>query len=543
MRAYITICILQCACLGWSAEHLHQSIDRLIKTKAGGPIAGKSNDPEFFRRVQLDLAGQIPTSKEVRDFIQNKNPNKRAKLIDQLLANDTFAEHWTDRLSVMLLERQNLGKINDEDWRSFLIKQLKKEPRWDVMAYEMITADGKGDTRAAMRFLGNANHERMTKDIARLFLGMDLQCAKCHDHPSVDEWKQAHFWGLFAYLNQTKSATHSKNKLPYFVENLATKKVEFQSVFEAEKKSTGPYLPGGKEIDIPTFEKGQEYEKPAADGLPAVPKFRPRELMARELTSNNNRYFTRNAVNRLWYLMMGRGLSHPLDEVHAQNPPSHPQLMKLLMKEFAAHKFDVKWFIREIALSESYQRSSKLPQDAKQPDPALYITAHPKALTPEQLLRAILKATGNTKRVEALKADPNAEKFDRRGYFTGSHRELPSSYEEIKAVFMETFAQPAGQEEVEFLPGLNKALFLMNDRLLLSWLHPQGENLVARVNKLKDPKSISEELYFNVLGRPPVKEEIHIVSEYLEKQNSRRTEALGELVWSLLTSIEFRINH
>ena len=195
--------------------------------------------------------------------------------------------------------------------------------------------------------------------------------------------------------------------------------------------------------------------------------------MARELTSNNNRYFTRNAVNRIWYLMMGRGLSHPLDEVHAQNPPSHPQLMKLLMKEFAAHKFDVKWFIREIALSESYQRSSKLPQDAKQPDPALYITAHPKALTPEQLLRAILKATGNTKRVEALKADPNAEKFDRRGYFTGSHRELPSSYEEIKAVFMETFTQPAGQEEVEFLPGLNKALFLMKDRLLLSCLHPQ----------------------------------------------------------------------
>ena len=543
MRPFLIICLLLPVLSGRAAEHLHLSIDRLIKERAGGTVAGRCDDAEFFRRVQLDLAGRIPSSTEARDFIKNKSPQKRTKLIDQLLAGDTFASHWADRLSVMLLERQKLGKITDEDWRSFLIKTLKGKPRWDVMAKEMIVATGKGDARPAMRFLGNANHERMTKDIARLFLGMDLQCAKCHDHPSVDEWKQAHFWGLFAYLNQTKLATHSKDKLPYLVENLATKKIEFQSVFEAEKKSTGPYLPGGKEINIPTFEKSQEYEKPAADGLPAIPKFRPRELMARELTSNNNRHFIRNAVNRLWHLMMGRGLSHPLDEVHAQNPPSHPELMKILMKEFAAHKFDVKWFVREIALSESYQRSSRLPQGMKQPNPALYITAHPKALTPEQLLRAILKATGNTKRIHALRADPDAEKFDRRGYFTGSHQELPPSYEEVKAIFMETFAQPAGQEEVEFLPGLNKALFLMNDRLLLSWLQPTGENLVARLNKLKDHKSISEELYLNVLARPPVEEEIQLVSKYLEKQNNRRTEALGELVWSLLTSIEFRINH
>ena len=506
-------------------------------------MAGRCDDAEFFRRAQLDLAGRIPSSAEARDFIKNKGPQKRTKLIDQLLAGDTFASHWADRLSVMLLERQKLGKITDEDWRSFLIKTLKGKPRWDVMAKEMIVATGKGDARPAMRFLGSGNHERMTKDVARLFLGMDLQCAKCHDHPSVNEWKQAHFWGLYAYLSPTKSATHSKDKLPYLVENLATKKTEFQSVFETEKKTTGPHLPGGKEIAIPTFEKGQEYEKPTADGLPAVPKFRPRELLARDLTSKNNTYFVRNGVNRLWYLMMGRGLSHPLDEVHAQNPPSHPKLVKLLMKEFAAHQFDVKWLIREIALSESYQRSSHLPEDVKTPEADRYQSAHPKAITPEQLLRAILKATGNTERVHAIKSDPDAEKFDRRGYFTGSHHELPPSYEEVKAVFMETFAQPAGQEEVEFLPGLNKALFLMNDRLFLSWLQPHGNNLVARLSKLKKPEAIAEELYFTVLTRPPVKEEIQTVTEYLEKQNDRRTAALGDLAWSLLTSIEFRINH
>ena len=213
------------------------------------------------------------------------------------------------------------------------------------------------------------------------------------------------------------------------------------------------------------------------------------------------------------------------------------------MREFAAQDFDVKWLVREIALSESYQRSSRLPKDVKDISAESYRTAHPKAMTPEQLLRVVLKATGNEARVRALVAPKDAEKFDRRGYFTGTNLEMPPSYEEIRALWLLTYAEPAGMPEVDFLPGLNKALFLMNDRLLLSWLQPEGENLLARLNKLKDPKSISEELYLNVLGRPPVEEEIQIVSEYLEKQNSRRTEALGELVWSLLTSIEFRINH
>ena len=107
------------------------------------------------------------------------------------------------------------------------------------------------------------------------------------------------------------------------------------------------------------FEKGMEFATPAAQGLPAVPKFLPRQMLAEHLASKDNTYFTRNAVNRLWFRLMGRGLSHPLSEVHSQNPPSHPKLFDVLAKEFAAKQFDVKWLLREIALSESYQRSSR----------------------------------------------------------------------------------------------------------------------------------------------------------------------------------------
>ena len=543
MRRIIFICTLLPVLSGWAAERLSPRIDKLIAAKAGGAVAARSDDSEFFRRVKLDLTGRIPSATDTRSFLQDTTSSKRAKLIDRLIASDAFATHWTDRLSVMLLERQKLGKITDEEWREFLAKNLKGKPRWDVLAQEMVGATGQGDERPAMKFLGTADHHAMTEDVARLFLGMDLKCAKCHDHPSVNEWKQAHYWGLFSYLNQTKNATNSKDKQAYLVEGVATKKVDFQSVFKTEKEITGPRLPGGKEVAIPAFEKGQEFEKPAVDGLPGVPKFQPRKLLARDLTSKDNAFFVRNGVNRIWYLMMGRGLVHPLDEVHGQNPPSHPKLMELLVREFVAHEFDVKWLVREITLSESYQRSSSLPKGVKEVKPESWRTAHPKAMTPEQLINAVLKATGNGSWVRELKAPANAEKFDRRGYFTGSHHELPPSYEEVKAVFMETFAQPAGQEEVEFLPGLNKALFLMNDRLFLSWLQPHGNNLVARLAKLKEPEAIAEELYFTVLTRPPVKEEIQTVTEYLEKQNDRRTAALGDLAWSLLTSIEFRINH
>lgn len=543
MRRIIFICTLLPALSGWAAERLSTRIDKLIAAKAGGAVATRSDDSEFFRRVNLDLTGRIPSATNTRSFLQDTTSSKRAKLIDRLIVSDAFATHWTDRLSVMLLERQKLGKITDEEWREFLAKNLKGKPRWDVLAQEMVGATGQGDERPAMKFLGTTDHHVMTENVARLFLGMDLKCAKCHDHPSVNEWKQAHYWGLFSYLNQTKTATNSKDKQTYLVEEVAMKKVDFQSVFKTEKEITGPRLPGGKEVAIPMFAKGQEFEKPAADGLPGVPKFRPRELLARDLTSKNNTYFVRNGVNRIWYLMMGRGLVHPLDELHTQNPSSHPKLMELLMREFVVHEFDVKWLVREIALSESYQRSSRLPNGVKKMEVTRYRTAHPKAMTPEQLLNAVLKATGNEDWVTKLKATDNAEKFDRRGYFTGTNREMPPSFEEIRALFMLTYAEPAGTPEVDFIPGLNKALFLMNDRLIQDWLKPQKGNLIERLTKLETPKSIAEEMYLSMLARLPEADEIATIANYLERNNKRRAAALGDLAWALLTSTEFRMNH
>ncbi len=525
-------------------EGLHNRIDDLIRLKVGDvPFSKTADDASFLRRVTLDLTGNIPTADEVITFLADKSAGKRTKLLDRLISGESFAAHWTERLNVMFLERLDEGKVTQQEWDDFLKETLGGKPLWDDMIRQMIEANGQGASRAAMKFLGKADHHAMTEDIARLLLGMDLTCAKCHDHPSVNEWKQAHYWGLFAYLNQTKQATAKTENKVYLVEGLSSKKVDFESVFDLVKMSTGPKLPAGEEVVIPQYEKGEEYDKPAADGLPAVPKFRPRELLATDLTSKDNELFARNSVNRIWFLLMGRGLSHPLDEMHSKNAPSHPKLLDLLAHEFVSHGFDLKWLIREIMLSEVYQRSSRLPDGVPKVEPDSYRVTFPKGLTPEQLLRAVLRATGNAEWAKAPEVEPDGEKFDRKGYFTGSNVELPPSLGEIESIFIQTFAQPPGVAEVDFSPGVNQSLFLMNDRLIQHWLKPRAGNLIDRLSKMDAPDAMAKEMYLTVLSRLPEKEEEIWITDYFARNETRQTAALADLAWALLNSAEFTFNH
>ena len=517
-------------------------IDSHIARLSGGSLSSPSDDAEFFRRIHLDLAGIIPNAGETRKFLADASPGKRTVLADRLLGSKDFSVHWADLLSVELLKRQNLGKVQPREWQAFLRRCLEKKPQWNRIVHTMIAATGTGPDRAAMKFLGTGGHHQMTRDIAMLFLGMDLECARCHDHPSVKTWEQADYWGLYAYLNWTRAATNSKDKKEYLVEVLGKSEIEYQSVFESVSDTTGPRLPGLPEKTVPELAKGEEFSSPAANGLPPVPKFLPRKELAADLTSPKNLAFARNSVNRFWARLMGRGIIHPLDQVHPGNAPSHPQLLEKMAGLFISRDYDLKWLLRSILLSDSYQRSSRLPGKSATASPESYRQALPRALTPEQLLHSVLRATGNLEKTRGLKADP-AKKFDRKGYFTGTHQELPESYEEIRAVFIQTFGQPPGEPETEFAPGLNQSLFLMNDRLLLSWLQPVDNNLVQRLGAFKTPAKISENLYLEVLTRLPTEAETTDLGLYLEKNGERRTAALGELAWALINSTEFRLNH
>ncbi|HEY7423686.1 MAG TPA: DUF1553 domain-containing protein, partial [Gemmataceae bacterium] len=255
-----------------------------------------------------------------------------------------------------------------------------------------------------------------------------------------------------------------------------------------------------------------------------------------ELPVAANPAFAKNIANRLWFVLLGRGLVHPLDLSHKSNPPSHPELLDLLAQELVAHRFDMKWLLREIALSRTYQRSSVLPDDREELPPESFLAALEKRLSAEQLMASILEATAMRERFVEKEEGPKPKR-------TGNGVYSDSSLTGMRARFAKAFANPAREPEVEITPSLKAALFLLNDDVVLGWLKPQPGNLVDRLGKLPAADAVAEDLYLSVLTRLPTPEERTEVAGYLARHAGRRAEALQHLAWALLASTEFCVNH
>lgn len=501
-------------------EPLHSRVDALIDAKlAGQPVAGLTDDAEFLRRVFIDFVGRIPSATETREFFIDSAADKREKLIDKLLASDEFPNRMANWMHVTLMERRG----EHPEWMAYLSESFQQNKPWDVLARELISPDPKNEqTRASAFFLSkrlehygqNAiDYPILTRDVGRLFLGMDLQCAQCHDHLFIKDYKQADFQGMYVVFLNT--ALRSDTKFPAVSESLLTKKIEFQSVFNPEKKSIGPRVPGRSEIAIPEFAKGEEYlEAPDKKTKePGRPKFSPLEQLAHQITAADNTQFARSIANRMWFVAMGRGLVHPLDLHHSENPPSHPELLDLLAREMIEHKFDLKWLLRELALTRTYQRSGVLPTGAKEPLPEHFAVALEKPLSAEQLFASVTRAVGSA---------PN---------------------DAVKQKFLKAFANPPMEPEGEFAPSLRAALFLMNDAELLKLLDSQPENLLTRLKALDSPEAVADEVYLSVLSRRPSVDEVAEVTEQLKAAGDRKEAVLKQLVWALLASSEFCLNH
>jgi hypothetical protein len=512
------LCLFLLAALAPAAEALHIAIDRLILEWANGQKASPpADDGEFLRRAYLDFAGRIPSADRAPTFLADRAPDKRAKLIDQLLAGPDYPKRMADQFHVMLMER--LG--DHADWSAYLRAAFQQNRHWDAMARDMLRGDASDPkARGASFFLAKrlenygqnpVDYPALTRDIGRLLLGKNLQCAQCHDHLFIADYKQKDFQGLFAFV---QNAYLVDAKMATVGEKPTTGKVAFMSVFKKQPGETGPALPGGKEFEPPPVKKGDEYAvqpDPKAKA-PGKPKFSPLALLAEELARKDNPDFARNGANRLWFLLMGRGLVHPLDLHHKENPPSHPELLDLLAREFAAHDFDIKWLLREFALSRAYQRSSLLPDGVDRVAPETFLTAIEKRLSAEQLFAAVQQATG-------AKADAAAQ-----------------------ANFQKVFANSPREPEDEVSPSLKGALFVLNDPAVLAWLQPQPGNLTDRLTKLADDR-VADELYLSVLTRLPTAEERAQVDGYLKKNGAARAAVLGRLAWALLASAEFGVNH
>ena len=348
---------------------LHARIDRLINSTQVGPPAALSSDAEFLRRVSLDLTGMPPGVDELKSFLADQTSGKRAQKIDRLLASPLFAHHWATTLDIMLMERRPYVNVSAEVWQNYLLAAAQSNRPLNQVLSELLTESGADQKhRAAARFFLDRGSEPnlITRDVGRIFFGRDMQCAQCHNHPLVKDYQQSDYYGLLAFISPGYPVTRKEGKTDVTIHaETAGGDLAYDSVFvKNDKHVTGPRILGETELAEPAFPPGDEYLVKPADGVVSVPKVSRRVKLASLSASGTNRAFNENIANRLWAVMMGRGLVHPLDLHHPSNPASQPELLKLLADELVARNWNARDFLRELALSRVYQQTIDLPEES-----------------------------------------------------------------------------------------------------------------------------------------------------------------------------------
>ena len=554
---------LVCLCSGLAVAEdraglsLHERIDQLVER--GQPAVPPATDAEFLRRVSLDLVGMIPTSDEARAFLDDPSPYKRARLVDRLLNSPAYARNMAIVFDSILMERRPDANVQGPQWHEFLRAAFAGNQPYDQLVRTILGSDGREPaTRPAAKFyLDRAGDPNVVvRDVGRIFLGRDMQCAQCHDHPLIDDYKQADYYGLYAFVSRSYVAKDGRGQT--VLGEKADGDVSYASVFKKkEMHKTGPKLLDGPEVADQEVSKGSEYWVFPSENLAAIPRVSRRTELPGRLASSDRPEFARTIANRLWAHMLGRGLVHPVDLSHEANPPSNPELLDLLANEMVALRFDIKAFLHELALSRIYQRTSEpLPgsaQLAQDEDP--FQVARLKPMTPEQIGWSVMQATGvlaaytASAQHDLFVADPKL-----KAIVEASPKQDQMRMELVEALvysrlsgsvgpFVGQFAGAPGQLQDAGQATVHQALFLANGEPVQSWLAPSGTNLTARLGQIADGGLLAEELYLSVLSRRPTPDERREVVEYLKPREADRPAAIRELAWALLASTEYRFNH
>jgi hypothetical protein len=488
-------------------------VDQLLAQKLRAekvPASPRADDAEFLRRVTLDLTGVIPTADKAAAFLASKDPNKRARLIDELLASPRFGRHLADLWQDLLLARSSDNRrLQTAAFGKWLENNFNANKPWDAFVRELLTASGNQDAQPAVTyFLSNSSVDKITDNVTRTFLGVQLQCAQCHNHPFTG-WKQTEYWGMAAFFMKVQVGNVRK----------AAKNGGSAGVTETArpaKRNKKNALPPSAKIVPAKFLQGSE---PAL--RPAQP-YRP--VLAGWITSLQNPFFARAMVNRVWAQLFGRGLVNPVDDMHEGNTPSHPQLLKELTAALVASGFDLKALYRTLCNSQAYQRTSR-PVEGEDAEAALYSRMAIKVLSPEQLFDSLTQVAGSSGNSKARGAK-GAKKVQAKGKKQGGPR----------AAFVAAFRLDEGADPTEYQAGIPQALRLMNS---------QQFNTSALVNGLvqsgKSPEQAIERLYLTALARHPRPAEKSKLLAHVEKVGPRQ--AYGDIAWALLNSSEFSLNH
>jgi hypothetical protein len=500
-------------------------VDALLRQQNVKPAA-PAGDAALLRRLTLDLVGRIPTSSELKTYLESKDPAKRIKLVDVLMASPGFVRHQADAFDAMLMAG------NPDRLRGYLLLALKENRPWDRIFRELVLPDDKDPTqKGASEFLRYRvrDLDRLTVEVSTTFFGVNVSCAQCHDHPKVDDWKQDHFYGMKAFFARTFDNGG-------FLAEREYGEVRFKTTKGQERLAKMMFLTG-KAVDAPVALKkpsGEEQKKEREyfEGFkrkrqpPPPPKFSARaQLVELALKPGQNEFFARAIVNRLWHRVFGRGLVMPLDQMHSENPASHPELLQWLARDLVQHKYDLRRLIRGLVLSKAYARDSRY-EGAAQPPARLFAVARVRALAPMQLAASLRVAS----------ADPV-------GLAAGKPEEIERRLEGLENSargLARDFAQPTDDFQVSVTEAL---LFSNSERMQRELLSDAGDRLVGRLKQIKDAKELVDVAVRSVLSRPATAEEQKLLGDYLRQRAGRHVEACRQVVWALLTSPEFRFNH
>jgi hypothetical protein len=342
-----------------------------------GPEIPRANEWDLHRRVSLDLIGRGPTIEE-----QDRHQQRLQKpgvdrdtawrdLVDELLARDEFTRQWARVLEVQFSERRPDDKISTQQFRAWLRNSLAQNRPLNEICLEILAADGTGETlRPAASFFLNrlAEPNLMVRDVGRIFFGRDVQCAQCHDHPLVSDYEQSEYFGILSFVNRTYLFTDEERGKWLFLGEKAEGELEFASVFyPARGKTTArPVLPMVMAMDAEPgpVDDADAYVIPPTKTQRGVPRYSRRQQLAVLATHPQNQPFNRNLANRLWSHLLGTGVVHPVDMHHAGNPPVSATLLQQLADELVTQGYDLRAFLKEVVLSQTYQRSV-VPPDLK----------------------------------------------------------------------------------------------------------------------------------------------------------------------------------
>ncbi len=519
-------------------------------TKLGLPPAELCDDATFLRRVTLDLAGRLPTLEEAQAFTGD---DKRTRLIDRLLASDDFADFFTAKWSAVLRNRKSSPKDDAKATIAFhgwIRDAIQKNMPFDQFVRELLTATGEEVANPPVAWYREVKDiHAQTEDVAQLFLGTRLQCARCHHHP-LEKWSQQDYYGLSAFFSRVGYKTPPKveqkkgqPKQPIVKQptHVLVTDVEASAINPRTNLAVQPTVLGGVGLDIPT---GTD----------------PRAELVKWMTSPDNPYFAKTLANRVWKHFMGRGLVEPEDDMRATNPPTNPELLDALAKRFKDSKYDVRALIRDVVLSSTYQLSSDSSEENEN-DRQNYSYFRPRRLHAEVLFDAIDQLTLTKPAFPGVPAGTRAVQLPDHSiesYFltlfgrpdASSACECERSFEvslpqmlhlfnsyEMQAKVTGTMPKPPMQPSKTEPKSKTKAPVIQPTRVI------PGD----RINKiLADKRGAPEkirDLYLIAYGREPIEKELALLTKYVTREPAELRAAYEDVLWAIINSEEFLFNH